>query len=102
MPRSFLATLLALVLLAIGDAGAAGRVRPHPYDYDPAWSPNSRHVAFLRDERLYVTSPAGSRLRRLPGAGSFSWSALGRLAFSRPDRDGSHLYTSRYDGFDLR
>jgi Tol biopolymer transport system component len=100
--RRVAAALLALAVLAMGDARAGGRVRPHPYDDDPAWSPNGRHVAFLRDEVLYVMNPDGSRLRKLPGAGLFSWSARGRLAFSRPDRDGSHLYTSRPDGSDLR
>jgi Tol biopolymer transport system component len=100
--RALAAATLTLALVSLGPPSAAGRARPHPYDYDPAWSPNGRHIAFLRDEALYVVNPDGSRLRALPGAGSFSWSAGGRLAFSRTDRDGSHLYTSRPDGSDLR
>jgi TolB protein len=100
--RTLCAALLCLAGLLVCVASAPGRARPHPYDYSPAWSPDGRHIAFLRDEAVHVMNADGTGVHSLPGAGSFSWSPRGRLAFPRTRGESAHLYSSRANGTDLR
>lgn len=62
------------------DGSGLRRLTKAARDHFPVWSPDGRHIAFLRvyknDWRVYVMDPSGSGLRRLrlaPPAGRPSW-----------------------------
>src|SRR5919199_830519 len=65
------AALAAAVALAA--AAPSSQAKPHPYDASPRWSPDSRRIAFLRDERLMTMSAAGRSLRAYRCGGSDVW-----------------------------
>ncbi|GII75252.1 serine hydrolase [Sphaerisporangium rufum] len=74
-------------------AGTGGdaprRLTPGPADTAPAWSPDGRRLAFLRDGQVAVLDAGGGepeRVTDLPlGAGAPRWSPDGRrLAFTAP------------------
>jgi dipeptidyl aminopeptidase/acylaminoacyl peptidase/CubicO group peptidase (beta-lactamase class C family) len=69
--------------------GTPRRLTSGPADTAPAWSPDGRRLAFLRDGQLTVVDAGGGepeQLTELPlGAGIARWSPDGRrLAFSAP------------------
>ena len=69
--------------------GAPRRLTSGPADTAPAWSPDGRRLAFLRDGQVAVLDPDGGepeQLTELPlGAGAPHWSPDGRrLAFTAP------------------
>jgi dipeptidyl aminopeptidase/acylaminoacyl peptidase len=70
----------------------------------PAWSPDGRWIAFVRDDTVWLTRPDGTRIHRLAGRshgaifGPLAWSPDSRrVAFVADDvlyvvhRDGTHL-----------
>jgi Tol biopolymer transport system component len=93
--------------------GSLRRVRGD-LDFDPAWSPNGKLIAFLRRgapalrNRLYVMRLDGSGARAVRGvslgAGAPAWSPSGReIAFWRPGSAGrGEIYAVRPDGSGLR
>jgi TolB protein len=72
----------------------------HRIDFDPAWSPDGRTIAFAREHEgraptLYLVQPNGHALRRLTKGRSPSWSPdATRLAFVL----GNSVYEIRDDG----
>ncbi len=84
-------------------------------DFDPAWSPNGKLIAFLRRgapalrNRLFVMRLDGSGARAVRGvslgAGAPAWSPSGKeIAFWRPGSGGNRgaIYAVRPDGSGLR
>jgi TolB protein len=76
---------------------------------DPAWSPDGKRIAFVRDRQIYVATAAGTNARRLTNTptekSSPSWSSDGkRIAFSNthryrdPARDDDRLAIIAADG----
>ncbi|PRX46909.1 dipeptidyl aminopeptidase/acylaminoacyl peptidase [Prauserella shujinwangii] len=77
-----------LWLVAAG-GGTPRRLTLGPADTAPAWSPDGRRLAFVRDGRLAVVPADGGEVELLtgcpPGAGAPRWSPDGRrLAFTAP------------------
>jgi Tol biopolymer transport system component len=76
------------------------KLRSHVEDFDPAWSPDGRTIAFARlldggTPTLYLVHPDGGALRRLTNGRSPSWSPDGKhLAFVL----GGSVYEIRADG----
>ena len=75
--------------LVATDGSAPRRLTSGPDDGAPAWSPNGRRLAFVRDGQVAVLDVDGgepARLTDLPlGAGAPHWSPDGRrLAFTAP------------------
>src|SRR3954452_21450077 len=91
-PITLPAALAAVALVLAG--GATGAALPHSY-WDPDWSPDGKHIAFVDRSGagdLYVINPDGTNLHQLTqsayppasnyGARQPAWSADGqRLAF---------------------
>jgi TolB protein len=78
---------------------------PKDAEFEPAWSPNGKRIAYVRDRndifRIVTSDPDGGRKRiPLPKFGDTqlgpAWSPNGRqLAFYNVD---DHLFVMRYDG----
>jgi TolB protein len=109
----------AEIYLVDTDSGRLRRMttRPpeSPGDFGPVWSPDGKHIAFVRESTegvtdIYVVNPDGSGLRRLTHTGDASepaWSPDGRtIAFSRPVARGqfeeADLYVIDAEGGGLR
>lgn len=72
-------------------------------DTDPAWSPDGRRLAFVRNGALHVVRADGAGLRRVTAGASPAWSPDGeRLVFSRRVGSATDLYVVRADGRGLR
>ena len=72
-------------------------------DTDPAWSPDGRRLAFVRDGAVYVLRADGSGLRRVTVGASPAWAPDGsRLVIARRTRRGVDLFLVRADGRGLR
>jgi TolB protein len=72
-------------------------------DTDPAWSPDGRTLAFVRDGVVHLLRADGSGLRRLTAGASPAWAPDGvRLVLSRRTARGADLYVIRSDGRGLR
>jgi Tol biopolymer transport system component len=72
-------------------------------EFDPAWSPNRRSLAFSRAGRLYTMHADGTHLHAVPHtkhASDPSWSPDGhRLAYVAPGKgNGDSVYKIRLDG----
>ena len=70
------------------DGGGLHRLTRGAHDHFPVWSPDGKHIAFLRVYRkawrLHVMNPSGGAQRRLPlapPAGRPSWSADSKSIF---------------------
>jgi TolB protein len=71
-------------------------------DTDPAWSPDGRTLAFVRDGAVYLIRADGGGLRRLTTGASPAWSPDGRrLVFTRP-AGREDLFTVGVDGRSVR
>jgi TolB protein len=72
-------------------------------DTDPAWSPDGRFLAFVRDGAVHVVRADGSGLRRLAAGASPAWAPDGiRLVVAKRTDRGADLYVIRSDGSGLR
>jgi TolB protein len=72
-------------------------------DTEPAWSPDGRRLAFVRDETIYVVRADGSGVRRLTTGASPAWAPDGeRLVLAKRTGRGADLYVIRSDGSRLR
>jgi TolB protein len=72
-------------------------------DTEPAWSPDGRLLAFVRDEAVHVVRADGSGLRRVTPGSSPAWAPDGvRLVLARETVRGADLYLIRSDGSGLR
>jgi TolB protein len=72
-------------------------------DVDPAWAPDGRRLAFVRDGVVHVVRADGAGLRRLTIGSSPAWSPDGgRIVFTRRVGRGVDLYVIRADGGRLR
>src|SRR5712691_7877413 len=76
-----LALPAAAVALALPAATAAPALRHH-YDADPTWSPDSRLIAFSRDDELWVMRANRSGAHRVAATTSWAWSPDGTLVYS--------------------
>jgi TolB protein len=102
-------------LYVIGADGRNLRRLRGSLDFEPAWSPNGKLIAFLRrpaparSGRLFVMRPDGSGARRVRadslGLGAPTWSPSGKeIAFWRGGRGGSRggIYAVRVNGSGFR
>jgi Tol biopolymer transport system component len=72
-------------------------------DTDPAWSPDGRLLAFVRDGVVHVVRADGSGLRRLTAGSSPAWAPDGvRLVLSKKTARGADVYVIRSDARGLR
>jgi TolB protein len=72
-------------------------------DTDPAWSPDGRQLAFVRDGAVHLVRADGSGLRRLTSGASPAWAPDGdRLVLAKRTARGADLYVLRSDGRGLR
>jgi TolB protein len=72
-------------------------------DTDPAWSPDGRLLAFVRDGAVHLVRADGTGLRRLTVGTSPAWAPDGeRLVFTRRTGRGADLFVIRSDGSGLR
>ena len=102
--------LSSSTLQVIGADGQGLRRIRGSLDFEPAWSPNGKLIAFLRRgapalrNRLFVMRPDGSGARAVrgvaPGAGAPAWSPNGReIAFWQSGSAGRGvIYAVRPDG----
>lgn len=49
---------------------------------EPAWSPDSKRVAFVRNASIWIVRRSGTGARRLTAGGNPAWSPSRRIAFS--------------------
>jgi TolB protein len=72
-------------------------------DTDPAWAPDGRRLAFVRDGAVRVLRADGSGLRRVTAGTSPAWAPDGtRLVVARRTSRGVDLFSVRADGRGLR
>ena len=94
-----------LVMSADGSGRENLTVGPE-HDYEPAWSPDGRSLAFVREgvqPAIYLLRVDGGGLRRVTSGSSPAWAPDGaRLVFSRHTAQGTDLYSARLDGGGLR
>jgi len=95
------------VYVVNADGSGQRRLARHVRDFPPAWSPDGRKLAFVRDvganSEVYVVNADGSgerRLTRNPAGGGFpAWSPDGRkIAFVRGVGGNGEVYVMNADG----
>jgi Tol biopolymer transport system component len=77
-----LAAALAAALACAAATRSAPERAPHPYDADPRWSPDSRLIAFNRDEELWVMRPNGTRAFAVAASNDWAWMPDGSLVYA--------------------
>jgi TolB protein len=95
------------VLVMNADGSGRESVTAGPEDEsEPAWSPDGRSLAFVREgvqPAIFVLRLDGGALRRVTPGSSPAWSPDGsRLVFSRRTARGADLFSARPDGSGLR
>ena len=72
------------IAIVNGDgSGLRALTRNKVNEFSPAWSPNRRRIAFVRQGAVWVMNADGSRQRRLIAGGSPTWSPTGgQIAFA--------------------
>ncbi len=84
-----------------------------PFDFEPAWSPNGRQIAFTRGSAtgdpgdIFVITLSGHVVSRVTHAAAYdhqvAWAPAGhRLVFERDYGDRSAIFTIKPDGSDLQ
>jgi TolB protein len=104
------AAVVALVALAFAPSAPLAPIAPYK-DGSPAWSPDSRRLAFYSDRdgnaEIYVMNADGSEVTRLTNhaadEGYPSWSPDGRTITFDSDRDGNfEIYAMDATGSNVR
>ena len=89
----------------------AAQIRYAPARQAPVWSPDGKHIAFVKNRRyeeeaasIYTVGADGSDLREITETVSGpSWSPDGeRIAFAKAEDKGAALYTIAADGSDTQ
>jgi TolB protein len=72
------------IAIVNGDgSGLQALTRNKVQEFSPAWSPNRRRIAFVRQGAVWLMNADGSRQRRLIAGGSPTWSPTGgQIAFA--------------------
>lgn len=91
---------IKILTVATNTYAAVTKPKRHSFDSQPAWSPDGRTIAFVRQHfggrpMIYLVRPAGTGVQPLATGFSPSWSPDGtRLAFTL----GDSVYVIRADG----
>ena len=91
--------------ICVSGAPADQRITAPKFDESPAWSPNGRRLAFVRDSQIFVRDADGRThpVRRFANHHSNpAWSRDGRRVVFDAGAYGSSIYSVRPDGSGLR
>lgn len=73
---------LEIAVVNADGSGLRALTRNNIHEFSPAWSPNRRRIAFVRQSSVWLMNADGSRQRRLIAGGTPTWSPTGgQIAF---------------------